>query len=216
MKKYDFFLFDLDGTLIETEELILECFRYSLKRVYAVSPAEKTLSEKIGLPLAEQMRRICEENELEPIPFSDFQKIHMDYQMKIWDKYVKPFPGVGVVLQALVEKGKTLAIVTSRKLPTTKLYLEHSELKKYFSALITPESTEKHKPEAEPALKAMAEIGALAQKTLFVGDSLYDMECAEKAGLDKYLVEWGSTSKKKITTPSEYREKNLNKILHLI
>ncbi len=218
MKKYDYFLFDLDGTLLETEELILECFKHSLKLVYNLKVPDEKLVNKIGLPLKDQVKLICLENQLREIPFAEFQAIHMNHQLKIWRKFIKLFPQVRETLTQLQEKNKKLAIVTSRKMPTTELYLKHTKIFDFFPVIITPEKTTQHKPKAEPALKAMEEMKAKKARTLFIGDSIYDMQCAKESGIDSYLIRWNESwnDHKKVIYPTNYQEKNLTKVLQFI
>ncbi len=214
MKKYQNFLFDLDGTLIETEELIVRCFEYCLKKIYNIQVPEESLINKIGLPLKKQIELICQENQLKEIPFEDYQKMHMSHQLTIWTDYVKLFPGVEKVIQTLAQENKALGIVTSRKMPTTSLYLKHTKIHQFFKTIITPEKTQNHKPHAEPALKAMKELNSEKSTTIFVGDAIYDLKCGENAGIATYIVKWHN--KKSVDYTATYTEKNLNKILDFI
>jgi pyrophosphatase PpaX len=56
--------------------------------------------------------------------------------------------------------------------------------------LITPEDTDRHKPEPEPALAALQRLGAPPREALFIGDSSFDIECGSRAGIDTALVTW--------------------------
>ena len=224
VKKYDYFLFDLDGTLIDTTDLILACFRHSLSTVDIVKP-DNEITNTIGLPLREQFELYVEDKS---VNIENLMKLHMDHQLTIWKQYVKLLPNVKKILYEL--RDKKCAIVTSRRVRTASLYTEYLGIDSEFEVFITPESTTKHKPNPEPVLKAIEEIKAIPERTLFVGDSIFDILAGKSANVDTYLVEWekntnnstkDSTQKKsthkeklKQSNPT-YHEKNLNRILNL-
>jgi pyrophosphatase PpaX len=103
---------------------------------------------------------------------------------------VRLFPGVDETLAALQENGRKLAIVTSRKRFSLEVLLQATDTSKYFDVLVTPEDTEKHKPDPEPALKAMMFLGANRDKTVFVGDAHFDISSGAGAGVDTVFVKW--------------------------
>jgi pyrophosphatase PpaX len=86
--------------------------------------------------------------------------------------------------------GKRMAIVTSRRRDTLDLYLKTTGVLHFFEAFVTPETTLTHKPGPEPALAALALLGAQKDRALFVGDAEFDMECATRAGVDSAFVKW--------------------------
>ncbi|MCP4715052.1 MAG: HAD-IA family hydrolase [Deltaproteobacteria bacterium] len=188
MQDYTYYLFDADGTLFDTTELIHQCFIYSLKKHFNTDLPRKTILASIGMPLRTQF-------EIHLGPLSDdhydlIQKDHMTYQLSIYKDYIKAFPGVTDTLARLQKNKKKLAVVTSRKITTLTLYLEETGLKDFFDILITPDETVQHKPAAEPALKAMELLGAEKAQSLFIGDSIFDIQCGTHAGIDTAFVTW--------------------------
>ena len=209
-KKYDSFLFDLDGTLIDTKDLILNCFKHSLSTVGVVK-SDSDITDNIGLPLREQFELYLEDKSVD---VENLMAIHMNYQLGVWQQYLKLLPNVKVILNSLVNK--KCAIVTSRKIKTAKLYTEYLGIADYFEVFITPESTLRHKPHPEPVLKAMEQISAIPKKTLFVGDSVFDILAGQSANIDTYLVKWNSVeSNSDVQIQPTYRKNNLESILDL-
>ncbi len=189
MRAYDYYLFDADGTLFETTELIYQCFLYSLQKYGSKAVVRDEIIATIGLTLRRQF-----EHHL-GLPISDkqydiMQADHMNYQMAIYKNYLKPCPGVQEALDRLYCAGKLLAIVTSRKINSLACYLKETGIYRYFFVFVTPDETSKHKPDPEPALKALELLGATPQRSLFIGDSSFDIECGNRAGIDTALVGW--------------------------
>lgn len=192
MKSYSYYLFDLDGTLITTIDLICECFAFSLKKFLGVNLPRKDILVKIGLPLKKQFNTfiIDQGRSVEDFDLDEMASVHMDFQMTIWRDHVKPYSDAKKVLAALKERSKGVAIVTSRLSKTATLYLEHTGLMPYCDAIITPESTERHKPDPQPVQAAMKELeqklqlSAKPSDTLMVGDSLFDLQSGIGAGVD--------------------------------
>jgi pyrophosphatase PpaX len=188
MKSYDYYLFDADGTLFETTELIYQCFVYSLSKYAGREIPRDDIIAGIGLTLRRQF-----EHHLGPLNDEQFDRMqadHMKYQMGIYRDYLKPCPGVPEAIEKLHASGKVLAIVTSRKIISLSCFLRETGIFDFFRVIITPDETENHKPHPEPALKALQLLGAPPEKTLFVGDAPFDIECGHSAGIDTALVSW--------------------------
>lgn len=186
MKKYDSYLFDADGTLFDTVELICSCFQYVAEKYGNRQLSREKIVDGIGLPLKDQIIHHLGASLDHNIILDDYR----DYQMGILKENVRLFPGVRETLQALKDSGKQLAVVTSRKRPSLDLILEFTDTAKYFDALVTPEDTEKHKPHAEPVLKAMTILQADKTNTVFTGDARYDICSGKDAGIDTVFVNW--------------------------
>ena len=188
MKTYDNYLFDADGTLFETTELIYKCFVYSLGKYADQQFSRGEIIAGIGLTLRKQF-----ESHMGPITDQQFdvmQADHMNYQMGIYQNHLAPCPGVPDAIKELHAAGKKLAIVTARKIVSLSCFLRDTGIYDYFNVLITPDETKHHKPHPEPALKALDLLNAAPDKTLFIGDAKFDIECGHSAGIDTALVAW--------------------------
>lgn len=202
MKSYGAYLFDCDGTLIDTTELIYQCFLFSCKKFGNLEVKREEVFSNIGIPLQNQLLHFLGPVSEEKL--SEIIKAHMDYQLKIFKNYLSLFPHVAETLSQFKNKGKKLGVVTSRKTFTLNLYFKHTGILHFFDILITPESTEKHKPDPEPALEALKRLLCSAEETLFIGDSVYDMECGERAGMDTAFVTWSKIDPDSLSTTPTY------------
>ncbi|MBM4309378.1 MAG: HAD-IA family hydrolase [Deltaproteobacteria bacterium] len=188
MKSYDYYLFDADGTLFETTELIYRCFVYSLRKHANREIPREEIIASIGLTLRKQF-----EHHIGPLSDAQFDRIqadHMNYQMSIYRDYLAPCPGVPEAIEKLRAAGKTLAIVTSRKIASLSCFLRETGIYDCFSVMVTPDETEHHKPHPEPALKALELLNAAPEAALFVGDAPFDIECGQRAHTDTAFVAW--------------------------
>ena len=192
MKDYSFYLFDADGTLFDTAELIYQCFVYSCRKFGNKHITREEVFCCIGLTLRSQFEEYL--GPLSQERFDEIQTEHMNYQLSIYKKYLRAFPGVAESLETLKSKEKKLAVVSSRKIRTLTIYLKETGMYDYFDALVTPNDTQKHKPDPEPALKAISILGAEKNKTLFIGDSVFDIECGRSAGVDTAFVNWSHSN----------------------
>lgn len=191
MKKYDCYLFDADGTLIDTVELIYQCFVYTCKRFGNRDIEREEVIRHVGEPLRRQVEQYL--GAMDDERYESIARAHMDYQLSIYPKYLRAFPGVAETLARLREQKHTLGVVTSRRKHTLDLYLRDTGLFDCFDILITPEDTLRHKPDPEPLLEALGRLHMDAGRAVYVGDSSFDIECGARAGLDTVFVNWSHT-----------------------
>ncbi|MBD3305150.1 HAD-IA family hydrolase [candidate division KSB3 bacterium] len=188
MKSYTHYLFDADGTLLDTAELIYQAFKYSCRKFMNKDLAFEAIKGTIGLPIRKMM-----DLHLEPMSDERYASLlpeHMQYQRAIRATYLKLFPGVAEGLTALKAQGKHLAVVSSRGQETLKLYLQETGIYDLFDAVISPECTTHHKPHPEPALTALDMLKGKPENALFIGDAEFDIECGTRAGMDTAFVLW--------------------------
>lgn len=198
MKDYEYYLFDADGTLIDTTELIYRCFRYSCKKFGGFDVERERVVGNIGLPLRAQLElylgRLSDERA------EEIQDAHMKHQMTIYPDYLRLFETVEAGLKLLKSRNKTLAVVTSRRMKSLELYLTETGIREYFDVLVTPEMTEKHKPDPAPAEKALELLNADAHAALFIGDAEFDIACGKGAGTDTAFVTWSNNDRSELKT----------------
>ena len=202
MKDYTYYLFDADGTLFDTTELICQCFVYSLDKFGNMKKPKEELIKSIGMTLRSQFELHL--GALSDEQYDEMQQEHMRFQLSIYKDYLKAFPGVKEALEALKERNKRLAIVTSRKINSLSIFLKETEIFDYFEVIITPDETEKHKPEPEPALKAMSLLNAQKEQSVFIGDSLFDIQCGTNAEIDTAFVTYSKTKSDQLTVKPTY------------
>lgn len=208
MKPYNNYLFDADGTLFDTVELICTCFQYIAEKYAGKAMDRSTIINSIGLPLKSQLlTHLGKEHDHEQI-LDDY----LQYQLRIMADSITPFPHVPETLERLKSAGKKLAVVTSRRRFSLEKILESTGTAKYFDVLITPEDTIRHKPDAEPALKAMALLGAEKADTVFIGDALYDICSGASAGIDTIFVNWSHAHLSSLPVPPTWAIDSLQEL----
>lgn len=203
---YDYIVFDIDGTLIDSEEAAITSLQKALFEETRRKYAYDELRWIFGLPGQVSLSKLGVEN---------IEKTH-----ETWMKYLKEshhlmkvFDGIEPVLKRLKEEGKTCGIVTSK----TKEELDNDfvpfKLMPYFQHVTCADDTNKHKPDPEPILKFIDMSKASAEKTLYLGDTIYDMKCAHAAGVSFALAVWGAGDK---NLPAEYKLRKPMELLGLI
>ena len=190
MKEYDAYLFDADGTIINTRELIYRCFVHAGEKVRVAIPSREFVNSKTGLPVGTHLRELIGYDHPEEL-YEEAIRHYVDYQLTVFPDYLEAFPGVVEGLAALRGMGKKLAVVTSRRRHSLVTFLDALKIKEYFDVLVTPEDTEKHKPDPAPALFALRALGAEPSRAIFIGDAEFDIRSGNAAGTATAYVDWG-------------------------
>jgi len=209
MKIYNTYLFDGDGTLFDTADLVCRCFEYVAQKYASISVSRETILAGYGLTLKGLLLKELGDDVDIDLVVDDF--IH--YQLQMLEKGVSLFPGVMSTLETLKRNGKQLAIVTSRKPLSLGRILELTDTAKFFNVIVTPEDTTLHKPNAAPAILAMSRLLADKAETVFVGDTQYDILCGDSAGVDTVFVNWSYTDPATLPVQPTWR---IDSILELI
>ena len=190
MKSYAAYLFDADGTIIDTREMIYRSFLRMGEVMGMELPDRAFIEATIGLPVSVQVPLLLGEGRGEDC-YARAIRAYGDYMLENYRSFLATFPGVREGLAELAAAGKKLAVVTSHRRKSLDLFLSELDLDRYFSRKITPEDTKKTKPDPEPALLAMRLLGAEPGETVFVGDAEFDIRCGKAAGTDAAFVVWG-------------------------
>lgn len=180
----DTVIFDFDGTLANTGPLIVKSFQNIYKKYYGVEKPEEYILSTFGEPLKVTIEREFQE------PYDEVFKAYRKYQDDNFEKEVKLFPGVKETLIELKNRNIKMGVVTARMRESTLFALEMLGILKYFDVVVAVDDTINHKPHPEPLIKAMDMLKTNNKQTLFVGDSRYDMECADNAHTFSALCAW--------------------------
>ena len=146
------------------------------------------ITKCFGEPLLITMAR--EFPEVAPEESAEVYRLH---QREKADELVKLFPGIEDMLKAVKAAGYKVGVVTSRTKESTEFYMEKFGITDYFDSIVSCDDTDKHKPNPEPLLLGLRKLGAEAESTLMVGDSAFDIKCANNAGVKSVLVDWRIT-----------------------
>jgi pyrophosphatase PpaX len=185
-------LFDFDGTLVDSVELILDSYRYATATVLGRTPPDETLRRLIGRPLLEAMSEIDVEHAEELV---DVYRVH---NMPRHADLLASYPGVDELLAALVADQRTIGIVTSKRLDAVELGLGLLQIDAPFATTVTWESTTRHKPLPDPVLEGLRSLGADAADAIYVGDTAWDIQAGRAAGVTTAAVLWGVGSREEL------------------
>ena len=183
-------LLDLDGTIVNTNELILESFDHTLNKLLGHCPSREELIKTFGKPLTEVFQ------EMAPEKADELLAEYQNYQQSVdHSQYIKLCPNVREALDRLKAMGLKIALVTSKRTLGAHQNLTQFDLFSYFSTLVTYESTEEHKPTGGPAKKALADLGIAPHEAIMVGDSNLDILCGKDAGTYTAAVSYSAFGK---------------------
>ncbi len=187
---YSVILFDLDGTLINTNDLIVASFQHTLREKLGREVPADEIRQYFGEPLATTMARYAPDRQRELVAF------YRQFNHANHDRLLRQFPGVPEMVRTLHGAGVTLAVVTSKRTALARRGLRVSGLDPYFTTLVGADDTEKHKPDPAPALLALEWLGERpGGHVLMVGDSRYDILCGRGAGVRTAAVGWSAQSR---------------------
>jgi len=171
-------LFDLDGTLIDSTEAILESFAVAFKTFGEKVPSDEKIKAEVGHPLDMMFSTLGVEEE------------------KIWDHvavYKEHYRVVSKAKTFLLPQAKeaiisasgfaVLAVVTTKTAKYSRELLEHMGLIDYFEVLIGREDVIHPKPNPEPIEKALAKLPAVTNRVWMIGDTCMDMYAAKASNV---------------------------------
>lgn len=187
MKK-NTFLFDFDGTLADTNQIVIDSWQHTFKTVNGEPGDEKWILSTFGEPLWFSM-----ENAFPGKDVDELIEIYRGYQKEHYKEEIKPFPGMVDLIKELKKRGHKVGIITSRLRPTTEIGLEKFGLIDDIDAIVCGGETEEHKPNPEPALLGLKKLNSKSEDTVMIGDSSFDIICANRAGITSVMVEWAIT-----------------------
>ncbi|WP_419821455.1 pyrophosphatase PpaX [Anoxybacterium hadale] len=185
MAKINTVLFDFDGTIMDTNNVILQSWQHTFRTVEGKERPREEILSTFGEPLYVTM-----EKKLPQISVEEGAAIYRGFHYDHFTDLISLFPGIIELLEELKKRGIKIGLVTSRLRHTTEIGLNKFDMMKYFDSIVTCDDTEKFKPDPEPALVALQQLDAKPEETLMVGDSLYDILCARGAGIRSALVGW--------------------------
>ena len=189
MKEFETYLFDLDGTLIDTRQMIITCFRDTFEKFGGpVSVSDEEINRLIGIPYRKQINHFF--GTVDDGLYGKIRREHMKHQLEIFRDKLRLCPGVAETVPELARRGKKLGIVTSRTLESGGPFLEWFGLRPLFPVVVTPDHTAKHKPQPEPVLEAMRLLNSHPEETLFIGDAVFDMQAGRAAGTAVCFTAW--------------------------
>jgi pyrophosphatase PpaX len=188
-------LFDLDGTLIDTVELILTSFRYATTQVLGAPLPDELLMRNVGVPLISQMR------EFSPEHADELLRVYREHNAAHHDAMARAYPGTEEVLRLLQTLGMQMGVVTSKGTTMTRRGLDVFGLGPFFDVVVTADDVDRHKPDPHPLEEAARGLGVDVSRCAYVGDSPHDMQAAIAAGAVSVAALWGAFPREAVLEP---------------
>ncbi|WP_167629992.1 HAD family hydrolase [Listeria valentina] len=181
---YQAILFDVDGTILDTEKAVLHSLQSVLEEAGHFYTQEE-LRFALGIPGEKAIQR------LNLLNADEILAKWMEQELQMVDE-VRLFDGIEALLPQIPES----AVVTSKNSYEMEKGFYPFGIGEHFNAIVCASDTVNHKPHPEPLLKAMELLARNPGEVLYIDDSPYDMACAHSAGADFGLALWGAKSEK--------------------
>lgn len=179
-------LFDFDGTLMDTNELIMQTFEYVLGNHYPGKYDRVDILPFLGPTLRETF------NSVDPNKTEELIVEYRAWNEKMHDGLASEFDGVSETLKLLKAAGLKMAIVSTKRNDMLFKGLDLLDAEGIFEAVIGMDDVTKTKPDPEPILLALDRLGVTADEALMIGDNYHDIEGGKNAGVRTAGVAWSA------------------------
>ena len=180
-------IFDVDGTILDTEQAILQSLQRTLREETQKDYPFEALRFALGIPGKDALQRLNMDN---------IEAVHQKWSAAVleFSHEVAVFENLEKVIQHLATKPIQMGIVTSKTAQEIVDEFDPFGLCDYFHHIVSASDTKKHKPHPEPLLKCLDALQVAPQEAIYIGDSIYDFQCAKQAGAKFALAHWGAKS----------------------
>ncbi|TMU84368.1 pyrophosphatase PpaX [Bacillus sp. BHET2] len=211
MSRITTILFDLDGTLINTNDLIISSFLHTLNHYYPGQYEEEDVHPFMGPPLEESF------GGLNPDRVDEMCAHYRAYNHEHHDSLVTEFEGVYETVQTLYENGYKLAIVSTKVRDVVLKGLDLMKLRPFFEVIITMDEVENAKPHPEPIEKALVALGSLPGEAIMIGDNHHDILAGKNAGVLSAGVAWSAKGREHLAHyEPDFMLENMKDLLKIV
>ena len=194
-------LFDLDGTLVDTIELLLGSMRHAFATCALPTPTDAQWIAGIGTPLRTQLAEFCTEQERVEALVTAYRAWQGDHH----DRLTRIYAGIDAMLERLHGAGYPIGLVTSKADVLAVKALEWTRLAPFVDTVVGADSVSRHKPHPEPVHTALARLDRAPAEAFFVGDSPHDIRSGNAAGVRTVGVLWGPFSRETLEAAAAWR-----------
>jgi pyrophosphatase PpaX len=183
-------LFDIDGTLVDTVELIVRALDHTFRKHLGVQISRDELRRTIGLPLHRQVRLF--DHLVDFVP--DHRAMEAD-EIAYYESHRHLEQVIPEAVEALKEAkraGMRVALVTSKNRLELETFLPRLNVNGWIDAVVSSSDVARPKPAPDPVQVALKRLQASPSEAIFVGDTIYDIQCAREAGVRVIGVGWGA------------------------
>jgi pyrophosphatase PpaX len=193
MKHLKCIVFDMDGTLTETNQLIYDSFNHIAQKYAGRTYTIPEITAMFGPPEEEALLAIVRPDQMEGV-----MKEYLAFYRAHHNQLARLYPGIHEILRTVKKHGKSLALFTGKGIHTTTITLQEFQIGEYFDLVITGNDVVHRKPSAEGLRKIIDHFALRPEDVLMVGDAVSDVKAAHEAGVKIAAVVWDSYAKEKV------------------
>ena len=187
---FDAILFDVDGTLVDSLEMIVRGLGDTFEKFADVRPPRDEILGLIGMPLLAQVKLYFEEAPTSA-QIEEMSTFAID-RFEVHQGHVQPFAAAIETLRLCHRQGVKTALVTSKSGIELSTFLSRFEGADFVDATVCASDVHHPKPHPESALRACELLEVRPDRAVMVGDSVFDLRCAKEAGLTAVAVTYGA------------------------
>lgn len=195
--KFKLLIFDWDGTLMDSQARIIDCFKIAIAEVGLQPRTAHEIRQIVGLGLLEGFQALCSDGSQAQL--KQAVKIYRDNYFSSYAKPTPLFDKADEVLQGLYDTGYWLAVATGKGRRGLNEALDKTGLKHLFHSTRCAEETTS-KPNPHMLYEILEELDTNVSDAVMIGDSLFDLEMANKAGMASIAVSYGLQDKQRLMT----------------
>jgi HAD superfamily hydrolase (TIGR01549 family) len=190
---FDGFIFDVDGTLTSTNQLIFDSFNFIAKKYLNRTFTDEEIVAMFGPTEDVILKKWCGER---------FEQARIEYYKYYNDNHwkAKLYAGTKEILDYLKNNKFPLGIFTGKGREATTITLKQLGVYHYFDLIVTGDDVANHKPSAEGILKFVNHFGLKNERVLMIGDSVSDVKASKEAGIKVTSALWDSYAHEKVKT----------------
>ena len=188
MSEFRGFIFDIDGTITSTYDLIFASFNYVDEKYLHKSFTNDEMASLFGPTEEVILRELMNGN------YEEARKDYFDFYTKRHNEMADIFPGIREALQFIKSMHLPISIYTGKGKKSAEITLRKIGVYDYFDMIVTGDDVENFKPSPEGIIKFLDKFKLECDKVLMIGDSVVDIEAAKGAGVRSALVLWDSYS----------------------
>ena len=192
-KLFEGFIFDVDGTLTSTNQLIFDSFNFIAKKYLNRKFTDEEIVAMFGPTEDVILKKWCEDK---------FDEARIEYYKYYSDNHwkAKLYPGINDILDYLKNKKFPLGIFTGKGREATMITLKKLGVDHYFDLIVTGDDVANHKPSADGILKFVNHFKLKKERVLMIGDSVSDVKASKEAGIKVASALWDSYAHEKVKT----------------
>jgi pyrophosphatase PpaX len=179
-------VFDLDGTLADTINLIVESYQHAFRAVLGRQEDPDVIRSWIGRPLIGAFR------DHSPEHADELYSTYLQWNADNTERLIRTYDGVIDVVGALRAAGVHVGIATSKRRESAQQAMDILGISPHVDVLVAMEDTDRHKPDPTPLLLALERMGRGSNGAVYVGDAVVDVLAGKAAGMDTLAVTWGA------------------------